>query len=157
MPGVQNWQSSNAGGSGNGILPRNCLPVLDFHPVLLCAQLEWESIFSGRYSDDQIMNRRHKRMKVQHDAGRASFPDGLATRETLFAQPEQEAREYFTSTYGVYYPGKLYGNRREIWSGKSTIMPSVTVRISMPAGAAIPAESAPTQTNSGHSPSSAGK
>jgi hypothetical protein len=70
--------------------------------IFIDAQLEWENIFSGRYTDDQIMNRRHKLMKVQHDAERTSFPDGLATRDPLFAQAEQDARDYFTATYGVY-------------------------------------------------------
>jgi hypothetical protein len=40
-------------------------------------------------------------MKLQHEAERASFPDGLATRESLFAQAQQEAKEYFKMTYGV--------------------------------------------------------
>jgi hypothetical protein len=70
--------------------------------IFIDAQLEWENIFSGRYTDDQIMNRRHKLMKVQHDAERMSFPDGLATRDDLFAQAQQEAKDYFTATYGVY-------------------------------------------------------
>ena len=70
--------------------------------IFIDAQLEWENIFSGRYADDQIMNRRHKLMKLQHDAERTSFPDGLATRDSLFAQAQQEAKDYFTGTYGVY-------------------------------------------------------
>jgi len=52
--------------------------------IFIDAQLEWENIFSGRYTDDQIMNRRHKLMKLQHDAERTSFPDGLATRSEIF-------------------------------------------------------------------------
>jgi hypothetical protein len=32
--------------------------------------LEWENIFSGRYTDDQIMNLRHKLMKLQHEVER---------------------------------------------------------------------------------------
>src|SRR5260370_6581295 len=70
--------------------------------IFIDAQLEWENIFSGRYADDQIMNRRHKLMKLQHDAERTSFPDGRATRHSLFAQAQQEAQVYLTGTYGVY-------------------------------------------------------
>jgi hypothetical protein len=55
--------------------------------IFIDAQLEWENIFSGLYTDDQIMNRRHKLMKLQHDAERTSFPEGLATRESLFSSP----------------------------------------------------------------------
>ena len=51
--------------------------------IFIDAQLEWENIFSGRYTDDQIMNRRHELMKLQHDAERNSFPDGLATEASL--------------------------------------------------------------------------
>jgi hypothetical protein len=69
--------------------------------IFIDAQLEWENIFSGRYTDEQTMNRRHKLMKLQHDAGRISFPEGLATQESLFAQAQQEARSYFEATYHI--------------------------------------------------------
>ena len=70
--------------------------------IFIDAQLEWENIFSGRYTDDQIMNLRHKLMKLQHEAERSSFPDGLATQDALFAESQKDAGEYFTATYGVY-------------------------------------------------------
>jgi hypothetical protein len=76
--------------------------TVTLNSIFIDAQLEWENIFSGRYTDDQIMNRRHKLMRLQHDAERTSFPDGLATRDSLFVQAEQEAKDYFTATYGVY-------------------------------------------------------
>jgi hypothetical protein len=69
--------------------------------LFIDAQLEWENIFSGRYTDEEIMKRRHKLMKLQHEAERASFPDGLATQGSLFTQAQQEAKEYFKTTYGV--------------------------------------------------------
>jgi hypothetical protein len=69
--------------------------------LFIDAQLEWENIFSGRYTDDEITKRRHKLMKLQHDAERTSFPDGLAFQEALFAQAQQEAQDYFKATYGV--------------------------------------------------------
>jgi len=69
--------------------------------MLIDAQLEWESIFSGRYSDEQIMKMRYKLMKLQHDAEVSNFPDGLALNGSLFAQAQQEAKEYFRATYGV--------------------------------------------------------
>jgi hypothetical protein len=70
--------------------------------IFIDAQLEWENIFSGRYTDDQIMNLRHKLMKLQHEVERTSFPDGLATQDALFAESQKDAEEYFTATYGVY-------------------------------------------------------
>jgi hypothetical protein len=69
--------------------------------LLIDAQLEWESIFSGRYTNEQITNRRYKLMKLQHDAERHNFPHGLATKASLFAEAQQEAKDYFTATYGV--------------------------------------------------------
>ncbi len=69
--------------------------------MFIDAQLEWENIFVGHYTDDQIMKLRHKLMKLQHDAERKSFPDGLALKEGLFAEAQQEAKEYFKATYDV--------------------------------------------------------
>lgn len=69
--------------------------------MFIDAQLEWENIFAGRYSDDQIMKLRHKLMKLQHNAERDSFPDGLAVKDDLFADAQNEAKEYFRATYGV--------------------------------------------------------
>ncbi len=69
--------------------------------MLIDAQLEWENIFSGRYSDEQISSRRHKLMKLQHDAERKAFPSGLPFKEKLFAAAQSEAKEYFATMYGV--------------------------------------------------------
>jgi len=64
-------------------------------------QLEWENIFSGRYSDDEIMNLRHKLGKSQLDALQRNFPDGLVPLEVLRQQAELEAETFFRATYGV--------------------------------------------------------
>jgi len=69
--------------------------------IFIDAQSEWESIFSGRYTNDQIINRRHKLMKLQHDAERRHFPHGLAAKPALLAEAQQEAGDYFAATYGV--------------------------------------------------------
>jgi hypothetical protein len=64
-------------------------------------QLEWENIFSGRYSDEEIMKLRHKLGKLQLDALQHNFPDGLAADDAFLAQAKQEAEAYFKTTYGV--------------------------------------------------------
>ena len=69
--------------------------------LMIDALLEWENVFSGRLSDAEIGNRRGKLMKLQHDAERKNFPDGLATKANLFALAQREAEEYFSSTYRV--------------------------------------------------------
>jgi hypothetical protein len=68
--------------------------------IFIDAQWEWESIFSGRYSNEQISNRWHDLMKLQYDAERHNFPQGLATKASLFAEAQQEAEDYFVATYG---------------------------------------------------------
>lgn len=75
--------------------------AIALNSLFIDAQLEWESIFAGRYADEEIVRRRHKLMKLQHDAERNSFPDGLARRASFFALAQQEAEECFKSTYGV--------------------------------------------------------
>ncbi len=65
------------------------------------AQSEWESIFSGRYTNEQISNRRHKITKLQHETERKHFPHGLAEKEAFVAEAEQEAVDYFATMYGV--------------------------------------------------------
>ncbi len=65
--------------------------------MFIDALLEWENIFSGKYSDEQISNRRIKLMKLQHDAERKSFPSGLPVKEKLFAAAQLEAKDYFTT------------------------------------------------------------
>jgi hypothetical protein len=69
--------------------------------IFIDAQLEWEGIFSGRYTDEQIAGRRHKLMKLQHDAERHNFPNGLATKAALFRESEEEAESYFESMYDL--------------------------------------------------------
>jgi hypothetical protein len=64
-------------------------------------QLEWENIFSGRYSDEEIMKRLHQFRKLRLDALQHNFPDGLAARNALAVQAKQTAEDYFEITYGV--------------------------------------------------------
>jgi hypothetical protein len=78
-----------------------CEHAITLDSLFIDAQLEWEGIFSGKYTDDEIARRRHKLMKLQHDATSSHFPDGLAVQERLFALAQHEAKEYFKTTYDV--------------------------------------------------------
>jgi hypothetical protein len=69
--------------------------------LFIDAQLEWENIFSGRYTDDEIMKRLHQFRKLQLEALQHNFPDGLAERDALAAQAKQTADDYFETTYGI--------------------------------------------------------
>jgi hypothetical protein len=73
--------------------------VLD--SIFIDIQLEWESIFSRRYTEDEMMLRLHRLRKSQFNAEKQHFPDGLATRVALFDRATQEAWDYFRAIYGV--------------------------------------------------------
>jgi hypothetical protein len=73
--------------------------VNQLESLFIDAQLEWEDIFNGHYPDDEIASRRHKLMKLQHDAEAKNFPDGLPERKSDFAAAEAEAKLYFEKTY----------------------------------------------------------
>ncbi len=75
--------------------------TISLETLFIDAQLEWEGVFSGRYTNEQISNRRHKLMKLQHEAERHNFPNGLPAKGALFAEAQREATEYFAVTYGV--------------------------------------------------------
>ena len=75
--------------------------TISLDSMFIDALLEWENIFSGKYSDEQISNRRHKLMKLQHDAERKSFPTGLPVEEKLFAAAQLEAKDYFAAMDGI--------------------------------------------------------
>jgi hypothetical protein len=69
--------------------------------LFIDAQLEWDAIFSGKYTNEQISTRLHKLRKLQHDAECRHFPEGLSLRTSLFMQAEEDAQLYLSNTYGV--------------------------------------------------------
>jgi hypothetical protein len=75
--------------------------VISLNAMFIDSQLEWENIFSGRYTDEQIMNRRHKLMKLQHETERRNFPSGLPEKELYVVEAERDAEQYFETTYGA--------------------------------------------------------
>lgn len=70
--------------------------------LFIDAQMEWESIFSGSYTDAQINTRLHKLRKLQHDAEQRSFKEGLPIRADLFKEAQEESAAFFVNTYGVH-------------------------------------------------------
>ena len=73
--------------------------VLD--SLFIEAQLEWENVFSGVLSNSQIIDRRHRLAKLQHEAESRHFPEGLPPDPKRFALAQQDAADYFRATYGV--------------------------------------------------------
>jgi hypothetical protein len=78
-----------------------CEHTMKLDNLFIDVQLEWENIFSGKSSDDEIMKRLHQLRKLQLDALEHSFPDGLAARDALLLQAKGIAVAYFETTYGV--------------------------------------------------------
>ena len=69
--------------------------------LFIDVQLEWENIVSGRFTDEQVLNRLYKLRKLRFDAERTGFPDGLALRTDLQDQAKRNAEEYFRTNYPV--------------------------------------------------------
>jgi hypothetical protein len=114
--------------------------------IFIDAQLEWESIFSGRYTNEQISSRRHKLMRLQYDAERHNFPHGLAAKAS-FLRKHNRRRASTLQRRMVYTEGGWCRLMNKIAVSdnrdKSQIMPVVMLRIPMPEGARVPAQAAP--------------
>jgi hypothetical protein len=68
--------------------------------LLIDAELEWQSVFTGRYTDDEVLNRWHKLRMLQHEAERKNFPTGTPPRnEALQEMAEREAADYLRAMY----------------------------------------------------------
>ncbi len=78
-----------------------CEHTVTLANLFIDVQLEWETVFAGRYNDDEIMKRLHQLRKMQLDAESRNFPDGLAERADLLDRAKQDATEYLSATYGV--------------------------------------------------------
>lgn len=67
--------------------------------LFIDVQLEWENIVSGRFTDDQVLNRLHKLRRLRFNAQKANFPDGLAEKADLKDKAKRQVEEYFKANY----------------------------------------------------------
>ena len=67
--------------------------------VYIDAEEEWESIFAGAVPADAISKRRTRLRKLQLDAERKHFPEGLELPADLIKLATEEARAYFEATF----------------------------------------------------------
>jgi hypothetical protein len=75
--------------------------VVSLDALLIDALFEWESVYAGQLSDDEITARRRKLMQLRHDADVWEFPTGdLPERRDLLALAEQDATSYFRAMSG---------------------------------------------------------
>jgi hypothetical protein len=75
--------------------------VNQLESLFIDAQLEWESVFDGRYTDDEINSRKGKLMKLRQEAEKKRFPDGLPDRPTDLQAAKTATAVYFKETYNV--------------------------------------------------------
>lgn len=69
--------------------------------IFINAQLEFENVRSGKFTDDQIMKRIHVLRKLRHDAQVRSFKEGWPIRKDMFSAAEADANMFFKATYNV--------------------------------------------------------
>lgn len=69
--------------------------VMDLDALFIETLFEWESVYSGVLSNEEITERRRKLMHLQHELERKHFPTGdLPFRADLLALAEQDAIAY---------------------------------------------------------------
>jgi len=68
--------------------------------LLIETLYEWESIYGGRLTDQEITERRRKLMQLRHDAEVKHFPTGLPERRRYLTMAEDEAVSYFDHMFG---------------------------------------------------------
>ena len=65
------------------------------------ALYEWEGVYVGRFSDEEITERRRKLMQIWHDAEVKHFPTGdLPERQDLLNLAKEDAISYLENTLG---------------------------------------------------------
>jgi hypothetical protein len=69
---------------------------------LLCidAEVEWEGVRAGKISDEGVIERRARLVKVWLEAEDKHFPDGFEPGRTLIALANRRARAYVSAMYG---------------------------------------------------------
>jgi hypothetical protein len=64
---------------------------------------EWEGVYAGQYSNEQVTERRRKLMQMRHEAEVEHLPTGdLPERPDLLKLAEEDAIAYFVTMYGPY-------------------------------------------------------
>ena len=64
---------------------------------------EWEGVYAGQFTNEEITERRRKLMQLRHEAEVEHLPDGdLPERSDLLELAEADAIAYFVTMYGPY-------------------------------------------------------
>jgi hypothetical protein len=74
--------------------------VVSLDALLIEALYEWESVYGGQFTDEEITERRRKLMELRHKAEVEHFPTGdLPEREDLLSLAEADAVAYFEAMF----------------------------------------------------------
>lgn len=68
--------------------------------ILVDALLEWEEVAAGEIPARDITMKRHRLMRLQHEAESKNFPGGLVADRKGFVLARAEAAAYFRSRFG---------------------------------------------------------
>jgi hypothetical protein len=72
----------------------------DLDALFIDALFEWEGVFSAKFTNEEITERRRKLMQLQHELDRKHFPTGdLPNRPDLLALAERDTITYLESMF----------------------------------------------------------
>jgi hypothetical protein len=69
--------------------------------LFIDAQYEWEKIYAGKMSDEDIMSARRKMQRLRLEAERKHFPEGFEPPTKLVTLAAKETQAYMMLTYEV--------------------------------------------------------
>ncbi|HLY46549.1 MAG TPA: hypothetical protein VKQ73_13285 [Stellaceae bacterium] len=74
--------------------------LTDLDALFIEALFEWEGVFSAKFTNEEITERRRKLMQLQHEFDGKHFPTGnLPSRPDLLALAEQDAIAYLEAMF----------------------------------------------------------
>jgi len=74
--------------------------LADLDALFIEALFEWEGVFSAKFTNEEITERRRKLMQLQHELDKKHFPTGdLPSRSDLLALAEQDTITYLESMF----------------------------------------------------------
>jgi hypothetical protein len=71
--------------------------------LVIDALYEWESVYGGQFTNEEVADRTRKLMQLRHEANVRQFPtENLPEREDLLALAEADAIAYFVARFGPF-------------------------------------------------------
>lgn len=74
--------------------------LMELDALFIEALFEWEGVFSGKFTNEEIIERRRKLMQLQHELEMKHFPSGdLPSRPDLLELAEKDTIAYLEATF----------------------------------------------------------